>query len=40
MRNFLPFLIIFLALFATGCVALFAREVIREASKEDEFDKD
>tara|TARA_B100001057_G_scaffold499160_1_gene608779 strand:+ start:2686 stop:2808 length:123 start_codon:yes stop_codon:yes gene_type:complete len=40
MRSFLPFLIIILALMATGCIALFAKELIKEASKEDKADKD
>ena len=40
MRSFLPFLIIILALLATGCIALFAKELVREASREDEIDKD
>jgi len=40
MRSFLPFLIIILALMATGCIALFAKELIKEASKEDKSDKD
>jgi len=40
MRSFLPFLIIILALMAAGCIALFAKELIKEASKEDKPDKD